>query len=144
MGWAGAVDACRAGHLLLAILLHEVAAVGGVVRLLRCCESGLGRVHVEKEAVADDDEGASIAGGKRDAKAFAGHSALRVSMLPVELAGESTWVVSSQTCAANFPSRCSCSCQRYGLGDCREAPSRVSKANDASAECRQRSANNGR
>jgi len=83
MGWAGAVDACRAGHLLLAILLHEVAAVGGVVGLLRCCESGLGRVHVEKEAVAADDEGASIAGGKRDAKALAGHSALRVSMLSV-------------------------------------------------------------
>lgn len=38
-------------------------------------------MHVEKEAVAPSDEGASIAGGKRLAKALAGHSALRVSML---------------------------------------------------------------
>jgi hypothetical protein len=75
----GAVDACRATHLRGVIALR---AAGG----LRCCWSLLGRVHVENEAVAAD-EGARIAGGKRVANALAGHSALRVSILDVEIAG---------------------------------------------------------
>ena len=75
MAGAGFVDAYRAGHLLLGSLLQDV-----VVGRLRCWGSGLGRVHVAKEAVALDDDGASIAGGNRLAKALAGHNALRVSM----------------------------------------------------------------
>lgn len=79
-GCAGAVDACRAIGLL-GNVMREVR-----VRLLRCCcccRSLLGRVHVEKEVAAAVDEGARIAGGKRLAKALAGHSALRVSILDV-------------------------------------------------------------
>jgi hypothetical protein len=77
-GCAGAVDACRTISLLGNVVR------GVVVGLLRgCCWSLFGRVHVEKEDAAAMDEGASIAGGKRLAKALAGHSALRVSMLGV-------------------------------------------------------------
>ena len=94
MDCAGVVDAYRAGHLVLGSLLQDV-----VVGPLRCWGSGLGRVHVEKEAIALDDEGARIAGGKRLAKALAGHSALCVSMLGgcVDV-GEV-----GQVCTANFP-----------------------------------------
>jgi hypothetical protein len=77
-GCAGAVDAYRTINLLGNVVRE--AAVG----LLRWCwASLLGRVHVEKEVAAAVDEGASIAGGKRLAKALAGHSALRVSMVDV-------------------------------------------------------------
>jgi hypothetical protein len=55
------------------------AAVEG---LLRCCWSLLGRVHVENDAVAADEE-ASIAGGKRFANALAVHNALLVSIADV-------------------------------------------------------------
>ncbi len=77
-GCAGAVDAYRTINLL-ENLVRE-AAVG---LLHCCCGSLLGRVHVEKEAAAAVDAGASMAGGKRLAKALAGHSALRVSILDV-------------------------------------------------------------
>lgn len=80
-GCAGAVDACRAIGLL-GNVVREVR-----VGLLRCCccccRSLLGRVHVEKEVAAAVDEEARIAGGNRLAKALAGHSALRVSILDV-------------------------------------------------------------
>jgi hypothetical protein len=81
---AGVVEAWRTSHLLLlgkCVVVRDAAALVVVVAgRVRCCGSGLGRVHVEKEAEAPDDEGPSIAGGKRLAKALAGHSALRVSM----------------------------------------------------------------
>lgn len=81
-GCAGAVDACRA----IGLLGNVVREVG--IGLLRCCcccccRSLLGRVHVEKEVAAAVDEGARMAGGNRLAKALAGHSALRVSILDV-------------------------------------------------------------
>jgi len=78
-GCAGAVDACRA----IGLLGNVVREVG--IGLLRCCccRSLLGRVHVEKESAAAVDEGARMAGGNRLAKALAGHSALRVSILDV-------------------------------------------------------------
>ena len=77
-GCAGAVDAWRTISLLGNVVREAV------VGLLRCCcGSVLGRVHVEKEVAAAVDEGASIEGGKRLAKALAGHSALRVSMVDV-------------------------------------------------------------
>ena len=77
-GCAGAVDAWRTISLLGNVVREAV------VGLLRCCcGSVLGRVHVEKEVAAAVDAGASIAGGKRLAKALAGHSALRVSIVDV-------------------------------------------------------------
>lgn len=86
MDCAGVVDAYRAGHLLRGNWVHDAViavavAVAVVAGRLCCCGSGLGRVHVEKEAVAPNVEGVSIAEGKRLAKALAGHSALRVSMV---------------------------------------------------------------
>jgi hypothetical protein len=77
-GCAGAVDAYRTINLLGNVVRE--AAVG---LLCWCWASLLGRVHVEKEVAAAVDEGASIAGGKRLAKALAGYSALRVSMVDV-------------------------------------------------------------
>ena len=47
---------------------------------LRCCWILVGRVHVENEVEAVE-QGASIAGGNRFAKALAGHSALLVSIV---------------------------------------------------------------
>jgi hypothetical protein len=58
------------------------------------CEILLGRVHVEKEAVAVT-KGAIIAGGRRFANALAGHRALRASIVVVSLVwsedGEERW-----------------------------------------------------
>jgi hypothetical protein len=100
-GCAGAVDAYR-----------TISRLGNVVRevivgLLRCCcGSLLGRVHMDKEVAAAVDEGASIAGGKRLAKALAGHKALRVSILSVSrtTAGRRRGVANVFGGTANFPS----------------------------------------
>jgi hypothetical protein len=73
---AGCEDADDAFRIAILLAKPCRAAAGELCD----CEALLGRVHVEKEAVAVE-MGAMMAGGKRFANVLAGHKALRASIV---------------------------------------------------------------